>query len=99
LNAISGYSTAMQRYYYIASGASAGDKLGKILMDAFALTLERFISPIKVHFVGYDPDQPTDYSAATDLTNNKTSRAGIHCLTFELKTETSSRLALISGEK
>ena len=90
LNAISGYSEANGRYYYITGGVMAGEKLGGLLMEAFTTFLENSVAPfpIQVHYLGYDPDTNSDYSESMLLANG-TIRSGIHCLTFELETSES----------
>ncbi|WP_068467695.1 hypothetical protein [Candidatus Protochlamydia phocaeensis] len=86
LNALSGYSTLNQRFYYITSGASVGDRLGKVLMDEFRSTLEQLASPIQVYYIG-NYSGTENYEQAMALTNLPDSQSGPHCLTVELATD------------
>lgn len=84
INAISGWSTKTEGFYYICLGTTIGDDLGKILMESFRAFMEQYASPIRVYFVGHDPNQVHKYDEA-DYFNQKL--AGVHCMTFELETE------------
>jgi len=86
INAISGWSKKNQQYYYITNGAQSGDKLGKILMEAFKAFLNSYVPGIQVYFTGYDPVNPDDYSQVWLWTSSFELQAGVHCFSKELKT-------------
>lgn len=81
-NGISGWSSKTQSYYYITHGIHAGDQVGHLLMSAFRAFLEHYIPDISVYFVGYDPENPQDFSEAMDFWNRLETQSGIHCVTF-----------------
>lgn len=87
MNGISGWSTKNKRPYFVTLGAEVGDQLGVAMMRLFENFLKEYQPDIQVHFVGYDPQNPTDYSEAMIWINvrNKTPPrwAGVHCVTFE----------------
>ena len=87
LNAISGWSEKNKRPYLVTTGAIAGKRLGMQLMKIFSDFLKQHKSDLRIHFVGYKPDSPIDFSPAMKLWNHDGAgdfpAAGIHCLTFE----------------
>lgn len=85
LNAISGFSNTTKHMYYIASGTNVGDMLGQCLMDAYAEFLRIQCPNIAVYFVGRNPKNSKDYSEAMRVINQRISRLGPHCLSFETK--------------
>ncbi|MBY0529378.1 MAG: hypothetical protein K2P51_04220 [Rhabdochlamydiaceae bacterium] len=85
LNSITGWSQKKKHYYWIASGAKVQDRLGWVLMDAFEKFLLQYIPTLKVHFIGYDPENPEDFSEAMDLWNHPEAMAGPHCFSLELQ--------------
>lgn len=87
INALSGWSPVTKRYYYICLGAALGNNLGKVLMETFRIFMEHYASPVAVHYVGYDPNNKEDFSKAMYFQNRIESQAGVHSMTFELKTE------------
>lgn len=82
INSICGWSSKTEKFYYIAHGMQAGDKLGNCIMDAFNTFLKWYISPLDVFFIGKDP--ANDFSEAMDWWNRLDTQSGIHCFTFEL---------------
>lgn len=86
MNALSGWSSKIEDYYYITSGCQAGDQLGKALMDSFAVFLKQYVPTIKVHFVGRDPKKLDDFSETT-IWSQEHAQAGVHCFTFEMETK------------
>lgn len=87
MNAISGFSEKTRRYYYITNGAKAADRLGRVLMDSFECFMKSYLPNIELFFVGYDPKNPTDFSQAQVLTSRLDLKAGVHCMSKELETE------------
>ncbi len=88
MNALSGWSSKRENYFYITTGAKVGDNLGRILMDAFHCFLDHYIPDIEVFFLGKDCTNPSDdYFEPMHLWNTQTVQAGVHCFTFETKTE------------
>ncbi len=86
LNAITGWSSKTKEYYYIATGAQVGNKLGTVLMDTYRLFLESYQKNIRVYYIGHDPENPTDFSEGMRWWNRRGSQAGPHCFGIELKT-------------
>lgn len=86
LNAISGWSEKTKRFYYIVTGAQLGDTLGQLLMQMYRHFLESYVQDIHVHYVGYNPDQPDDFSEGMGFSSRWGTLAGVHCLSCELKT-------------
>jgi hypothetical protein len=86
LNAITGWSSKANSYFYIASGARVGDKLGEVLMNSFEEVIKYYEPNTQVCFVGYDPNNPTDFSESMRLMNDPSSHLGPHCLSFEKET-------------
>ncbi len=86
INAITGWSEKNGRYFYIASGAEAGDRLGSILMQAFNEFLSTYQEGIKVHYIGHDPANPTCFAEAMAWWNRNFLLAGPHCLSREWET-------------
>lgn len=83
-NAISGFSSALNSPFYIAHGISAGEKLGCLFMDLFALVL-RFYSPdVALYFIGRGQNPPFVFSEAADCWGRVDAQWGIHCTTFPL---------------
>jgi len=80
MNAITGYSSKTKSYYYIVGGTSVGDRLGPVLMGAYRRFIEMHVPAVDVHFIGYDPQNPTDFSEIMAFQNRHT---GLHCLSFE----------------
>lgn len=87
INSLTGWSEKTKRYFYIAHGLSVGQQLGSLLMDLFALFLEKYVPDLDVFFIGRDPDNPSDFGEALDAWNRLETQAGIHCHTFELKAQ------------
>ena len=87
LNAVTGWSDKRRCYFYIASGAKVGDRLGSAMMRAFAQFVCAHQPGLQVHFVGHDPNNPQDFSEAMLWMNDLNCHAGAHCLSFELETE------------
>lgn len=90
MNAISGWSSKTNRPYWIAFGASTGDHLGGVLMEAFRQFLKSYQPDIEVYFIGNDPLNPHDYSEAMSFLNTLSSSAGPHCMSSELETKSHS---------
>lgn len=90
LNAISGWSAKANAFYYIATGASVGNKLGILLMQAFHQFLETYQAGIHVDFIGHPPDNKTDFNEAMEWWNRPESQAGPHCFSLEIKTTSKS---------
>lgn len=86
LNCLTGFSPKTKHYYYIASGAKTGGKLGEILMDAYVEFLNRHCKNIAVYFAGRSPEDNNDFTEAMHDLNSPTSQLGPHCLSFELRT-------------
>lgn len=84
INALSGWSSSIQNYYYITHGMQVGDKLGEVIMDTFTLFLREYVPNIAVYFIGKDPEHLNDFSEAMDWWNRLETQSGIHCTTFEL---------------
>ncbi len=97
LNSITGWSEKKGHYYWISSGAKVQDRLGWVLMDAFEKFLLDHIPNLKVHFIGYDPENPEDFSQAMDLWNNPEAMAGPHCFSLELQTASHDEVPHSSG--
>lgn len=87
MNAITGFSPKTQRYFYITTGAQAGDRLGAIMMDVFKAFLRSYQPDIDVYFVGYDPDDPSDFKESMAWKNRLGAQFGIHCLSVATQTE------------
>jgi hypothetical protein len=85
LNAISGYSAKNKRSFYIATGASVGDKLGTILMESYRQFLTSYQKDLAVYFIGYDPNNPTDLSEGMRWWSERKAQAGPHCFSVEIK--------------
>lgn len=85
INALTGYSKSTQTPYYITHGIHAGEQVGSLLMDAYALFLRHHIPDISTFFIGYNPDHPNDFSEALDFWNRLETQSGIHCMTFPLR--------------
>lgn len=86
LNAITGWSSKANSYFYIASGARVGDKLGEVLMKSFEEVIKHYEPNTQVCFIGYDPNNPTDFSESMRLMNDPGTHLGPHCLSFEKET-------------
>ena len=80
-NAVTGYGKNGKDPFVITFGCNQGTRLGKALMDQYAVWLSSHISNVKVYFVGRNTFNPSDYSEASGWGDKFT---GIHCLTFEL---------------
>jgi hypothetical protein len=87
LNAITGWSSKTKSYYYLAMGAGVGDRLGSTLMRSFESFLKHSQADIEVGFLGYDPDNESDFSEGMRWYNRRSSRAGPHCFAFALETK------------
>lgn len=87
MNALSGWSSKTQNYYFVTSGAQVDDHLGEILLDVFHGFLNHYQPNIDVFYVGRDPQNPKDYSEVMNLWNNVGTQFGLHCLSFELETQ------------
>lgn len=85
-NAITGWSSKTGKQYYITGGAGVGDRLGIVLQDVFEASLKHYCPDIDVHFVGYDPAEPTNFAEAHRLLNTYGQQSGVHCLSFEWST-------------
>lgn len=85
LNGESGWSSKTNNYYWIVGGTAVGDRLGQVLMDGFKEFLQANQPGIEVHYVGYNPDQPNDFSEARRFLNDHS--AGVHCMSLELETK------------
>jgi len=87
LNAISGWSSKNKRPYVATLGAQVGDRLGVVLMDLFKHYLKEYQKDLEVHFLNYDPKNPSDFSQSMYWMNNRLGEtkkiAGLHCLTLE----------------
>ena len=86
LNAITGWSSKANSYFYIASGARVGDKLGEVLMKSFEEAIKHYEPNTQICFVGYDPNNPTDFSESMKWMNDIDLQLGPHCLSFEKET-------------
>lgn len=86
MNAITGWSEKNQRYFYIATGAEAGDHLGSILMQVYTQFLSSYQKGINVHFIGHDPADPSSFTEGMRWWNRHGSQAGPHCFSQELET-------------
>lgn len=86
LNAVTGWSDRAGSYFYIASGAQAGDHLGRAMMQAFAAFVRAYQPDTQVHFVGHSPEHPEDFSEAMLQMNDVNCQAGVHCFSFEFET-------------
>lgn len=84
INSLTGWSAKTKATYYIAHGVQVGKELGTLLMDTFALFLERYVPHIETYFIGRDPKNLSDFSEAMDSWNRLETQSGIHCYTFEL---------------
>jgi hypothetical protein len=87
LNAVTGWSAKTKTFYYIAAGASVGNRLGRVLMDAYRQFLDSYQKGIHVYFIGHNPDNPTDFTEAMSWWNRLGSQAGPHCFSLELRTK------------
>lgn len=104
LNAVTGWSPHTKRHYWITSGVTVGDRLGPVLMESFKEFLKAYQKDIEVYFIGNDPDNPKDYSEAMSFLRDSTSKAGVHCLSFELETasvirQTNPKFKDLSGKE
>ena len=90
MNAISGWSAKTGKYFYITSGAQAGDRLGEFFMDIFTKFLESYQPDLDVFYIGHPPENPKDFSEAMEGWNDLNFQAGVHCFSFE--TETASHI-------
>ncbi len=99
LNCLTGYSSGIGCYYYIAAGADFGKRLGRVLMDMYTEFLHSHCNDLNVYFVGKG-QETEDYSEA--FRTLRVSDAGPHCLGYELKiaphTENGEDKELKSGE-
>jgi len=86
LNAVSGWSPKTNSFYYIATGAQVGDKLGSLLMQMYRQFLQTYLPAIHLYYIGYNPENPTDFSEGMQFTSRWDLQAGVHCLSNELKT-------------
>ncbi len=91
-NALTGWSSATGRYYYITQGIQVGQRLGELLMDAFSLYLQHYIPDIEVYFIGRNSKNLADLTEAMDWWNRIETQSGIHCKTFELSSKTHNML-------
>lgn len=92
INSITGFSTKTNRYYYITAGAKVGEqegnsknKLGKILMSSFEKIIKLTEKKLDVFFMGYDPNNPSDFSEISTWMNVGGNFAGPHCFSKELE--------------
>lgn len=86
LNAISGWSSKNQHYYYIATGADVGKKVGALLMESYRQFLQAYVPNLQVHFIGHDPNDPTNFAEGMAWWSPE-GQAGPHCFSAELKTK------------
>lgn len=86
LNAISGWSSKNQRYFYIATGVTAGDKLGSLLMESYRQFMQAYVPNLEVHYIGYDPKDPKNFAEGMAWWCGD-AQAGPHCFSAELKTK------------
>jgi len=93
MNANSGYSEKQGRPYLITAGAQVGPKLGKLLMREFEKAIKIHQPDLKVHFIGYNPEKPAEFSQAMVLWNGREGLedsnslfGGVHCMSIELET-------------
>lgn len=84
MNALTGWSSKIQGYYYVTHGFNAGGQVSKLCMDAFSLFLKHYVPGISLFFIGYNPDNSEDYSEALDFWNRLETQSGVHCTTFPL---------------
>jgi len=84
VNSITGWSSKIQAFYSISHGLHVGEQVGKLFMDAFTAFLQSYIPSLQVYFVGYDPENPDDFSEALDFWNRLETQSGVHCVTFPL---------------
>ncbi|MBA3237832.1 MAG: hypothetical protein H0T62_05700 [Parachlamydiaceae bacterium] len=84
MNALTGWSSKTQGYYYITHGLHAGEQVGKLCMEAYSLFLKHYLPNISLFFIGYDPENSEDFSEALDFWNRLETQSGVHCTTFPL---------------
>jgi hypothetical protein len=84
LNSITGKSPKSD-FFWITTGAKVGDNLGIILMGCFQKFLNSY-QKMAVHYVGYDPKNPTDFSEGMLPWNSQANGSGPHCMSLELET-------------
>lgn len=87
LNAITGWSSSSKSHFYLATGAGVGDRLGGVLMSAFEQFLKAYQPDVQVCFLGYDPENKSDFSEGMRWLNRMGSQLGPHCLSFALETK------------
>lgn len=85
INALTGYSEKIQAPYYITHGIGTSDQTGNILMNSFSLFLRHYIPEIKSYFIGFNPDNPNDFTEAIDFWNRLETQCGIHCMTLPIE--------------
>lgn len=85
LNAVTGWSSKLKSYYYLPMGASVGDRLGGILMNSFEKFMKSYQPDIQMGFMGFDPDNVTDFSEGMRWLNRRGSQAGPHCFSFVME--------------
>lgn len=85
MNALTGWSSKIQGYYYVTHGFHAGERIGKLFMESFSLFLKHYLHNINIFFIGYNPEDPEDYSEAVDFWNRMETQSGVHCTTFPLR--------------
>lgn len=85
INALTGYSKTINAPFYITHGIHAGEQVGALLMDSFSLFLRQYMPNLSTFFIGYAPENPSDFSEALDFWNRLETQSGIHCMTFPLE--------------
>lgn len=86
LNSLSGWSSHTKNFYYITTGATIGDGLGKMLMDTFSIFMQRYVPNIDMYFVGRDANNINNFSEPMSIWNDIQGQSGVHCYTFEMET-------------
>lgn len=82
MNAVTGWSSTTNKYYYIIGGVEVGN-LGALFMDALKAFMEQYEPQTEFYFVGRDSD-PGKFSDSMKVMNSVGKSYGnVHCATFE----------------
>ncbi|MBA3237802.1 MAG: J domain-containing protein [Parachlamydiaceae bacterium] len=82
INALSGWSSTINQYYYITTSAKIGEKLSDIFQDLFKQFLDVYQPGIEVSFLGGNEGMKQ--------WNDVSLQSGIHCFSFETETASHS---------
>lgn len=85
MNAVSGWSSATKKYYYIIGGVEVGN-LGTLFMDVLKAFMDQYDPNIEVYFLGRGSDLQK-YSESMKILNTLGGQYGnVHCATIEKST-------------